>query len=201
MSNLSVPQPGGERAPRTRGVSAMVRALMFLLRLLRLTAILRSLMILSMHLLCCLSTQFHAIFSILHFPRRKKHFKSATTGVATKTMRNELNRLVNTVSDPNTKKVRVPLCLQYRICPGSLHGTSRHSTPKCNHSSSSSLATSQKKHRATSCTHHLITTYLASDHMLIPSSMCIVTGTASSHLLQIRLSHMTSYQKPRTPSL
>ncbi|CAL1707727.1 unnamed protein product [Somion occarium] len=32
------------------------------------------------------------------------HFKSATTGVATKTMRNELNRLVNTVSDSATKK-------------------------------------------------------------------------------------------------
>lgn len=36
-----------------------------------------------------------------------KHFKSATTGVATKTMRNELNRLVQTVSDPNTKRVRL----------------------------------------------------------------------------------------------
>lgn len=31
------------------------------------------------------------------------HFKSATTGVATKTMRNELNKLVNTVSNPATK--------------------------------------------------------------------------------------------------
>lgn len=37
--------------------------------------------------------------------RRKKHFKSATTGVATKTMRNELNRLVQTVHDPNQKRV------------------------------------------------------------------------------------------------
>jgi|SRR6267142_1662855 len=35
-----------------------------------------------------------------------KHFKSATTGVASKTMRNELNRLVQTVSDPDTKRVR-----------------------------------------------------------------------------------------------
>ncbi|KAI9509717.1 UTP-glucose-1-phosphate uridylyltransferase [Russula earlei] len=33
------------------------------------------------------------------------HFKSATTGVATKTMRNELNRLVQTVSDPKAKRV------------------------------------------------------------------------------------------------
>ena len=38
----------------------------------------------------------------------KQHFKSATTGVATKTMRNELNRLVNTVEgDPNKKKVNL----------------------------------------------------------------------------------------------
>ncbi|KAI0051814.1 UTP-glucose-1-phosphate uridylyltransferase [Auriscalpium vulgare] len=32
------------------------------------------------------------------------HFKSATTGVASKTMRNELNRLVQTVQDPAAKK-------------------------------------------------------------------------------------------------
>ncbi|TFY70984.1 hypothetical protein EVG20_g2008 [Dentipellis fragilis] len=43
-------------------------------------------------------------FRRLRFPRRLKHFKSATTGVATKTMRNELNRLVQTVQDPNTKR-------------------------------------------------------------------------------------------------
>ncbi|THH19941.1 hypothetical protein EW146_g1313 [Bondarzewia mesenterica] len=36
--------------------------------------------------------------------RRIKHFKSATTGVATKTMRNELNRLVQTVQDPLQKR-------------------------------------------------------------------------------------------------
>ncbi|RPD63993.1 UTP-glucose-1-phosphate uridylyltransferase [Lentinus tigrinus ALCF2SS1-6] len=36
--------------------------------------------------------------------KRKQHFKSATTGVATKNMRNELNRLVNTVADPQTRK-------------------------------------------------------------------------------------------------
>ncbi|VDC01631.1 unnamed protein product [Peniophora sp. CBMAI 1063] len=32
------------------------------------------------------------------------HFKSATTGVATKAMRNELNRLVQSIPDPETKK-------------------------------------------------------------------------------------------------
>lgn len=48
--------------------------------------------------------QLTATFHLFHI-RRKKHFKSATTGVATKNMRNELNRLVNTVTDTSTKKV------------------------------------------------------------------------------------------------
>ena len=39
-------------------------------------------------------------------PKRKQQFKSATTGVASKNMRNEINRLVNTVADPQTRKVR-----------------------------------------------------------------------------------------------
>lgn len=47
------------------------------------------------------------LISALLNRRRKQHFKSATTGVATKTMRNELNRLVNTVADPATRKVWV----------------------------------------------------------------------------------------------
>lgn len=33
-------------------------------------------------------------------------FKTATTGVAAKAMRNEISRLVSTVDDPQTKKVR-----------------------------------------------------------------------------------------------
>lgn len=41
----------------------------------------------------------------IYYFSRKKHFKSATTGVATKTMRNELNRLVQTVQDPAQKRV------------------------------------------------------------------------------------------------
>ena len=49
-----------------------------------------------------------ASFRILwHFHHRKQHFKTATTGVATKNMRNELNRLVNTVPDPKARKVSV----------------------------------------------------------------------------------------------
>ena len=38
-------------------------------------------------------------------------FKTATTGVAAKAMRNEISRLVATVEDPATKKV----CLVYRF--------------------------------------------------------------------------------------
>ena len=36
-------------------------------------------------------------------------FKTSTTGVAAKAMRNELSALVNTVRDSDTKKVRSPL--------------------------------------------------------------------------------------------
>ena len=50
-----------------------------------------------------LTASFRILWRFYH--HRKQHFKTATTGVATKNMRNELNRLVNTVSDPNTKKV------------------------------------------------------------------------------------------------
>jgi hypothetical protein len=46
------------------------------------------------------------LFKYRRFPRRK-HFKSATTGVATKSMRNELNRLVHTMSEPANKKVSI----------------------------------------------------------------------------------------------
>lgn len=57
------------------------------------------------------------LISALLNRRRKQHFKSATTGVATKTMRNELNRLVNTVADPATRKVRVDsLSSQMKRC-------------------------------------------------------------------------------------
>ena len=38
-------------------------------------------------------------------------FKTATTGVAAKSMRNEISRLVSTVGDPATKKV----CLHRRL--------------------------------------------------------------------------------------
>jgi ribosomal protein L6P/L9E len=62
------------------------------------------------------------IFSLLHFPTFSiiilayssrvscfilQDFRSATTGVAAKTMRNELNNMVNGVSDPSAKKVRL----------------------------------------------------------------------------------------------
>ncbi|KAA1472840.1 UTP-glucose-1-phosphate uridylyltransferase [Dentipellis sp. KUC8613] len=92
MSNLLPPQVTSTgKQPRTRGVSAMVRSppaqspLSFFL----------SLMI---HLITPVR------FRRIRLSRRLKHFKSATTGVATKTMRNELNRLVQTVQDPNTKR-------------------------------------------------------------------------------------------------
>ena len=81
-----------------------------------------------------------------------KHFKSATTGVATKTMRNELNKLVQTVSDRDTK----------RVCPSALpiHSRSllidiplwsRCSTRRCNPSSTSLRAISPRRPNAKNC--------------------------------------------------
>ena len=60
----------------------------------------------SFHLSQLLTNFFNCVlFSMYRIFWTPKHFKSATTGVASKTMRNELNRLVQTVSDPNTKRV------------------------------------------------------------------------------------------------
>ena len=55
-------------------------------------------------------------------------FKTATTGVAAKAMRNEISRLVATVEDPQTKKVRSVVLL------GLDAHRHRPSTQKCNHS-------------------------------------------------------------------
>lgn len=79
MASLTTPTDIRTRSPRTRGVSNMVRVARSPLSLL---------------------TDCHTLL-----PRTEQHFKSATTGVATKTMRNELNRLVQTVSDPAAKRV------------------------------------------------------------------------------------------------
>jgi hypothetical protein len=51
------------------------------------------------------------LFVLSRLRRHHKDFKSATSGVHTKTMRNEINRLVNTVPDPLAKKVRIPTVL------------------------------------------------------------------------------------------
>ena len=42
-------------------------------------------------------------------------FKTATTGVAAKAMRNELSNLVKSVSDAQTKKVRYPSADLFRV--------------------------------------------------------------------------------------
>ena len=66
-------------------------------------------------------------------------FKTATTGVAAKAMRNEISGLVKTVSDPSTRKVRrVDATAADRA-----HIDRRHSTPRCSPSSTSLRATSQ----------------------------------------------------------
>src|SRR6266576_5756577 len=55
-------------------------------------------------------------------------FKTATTGVAAKSMRNEISRLVATVEDPQTKKVRSVVHLDM------LSYRRRLLTQRCNHS-------------------------------------------------------------------
>lgn len=66
-------------------------------------------------------------------------FKTATTGVAAKAMRNEISGLVKTVSDPSTRKVRrVDATRDSRA-----HIDRRLSTPRCSPSSTSLRATSQ----------------------------------------------------------
>lgn len=76
MASLTTPTEIRSRSPRVRGVSNMV---------------------------CVARNPLSLTDSLL--PRTEQHFKSATTGVATKSMRNELNRLVQTVSDPAAKRV------------------------------------------------------------------------------------------------
>lgn len=91
-----------DKTPRTRGVSAMV-----CVSTLPLPSSYPSIPF-TMLFIIFPDTVRDLLRSLLPSRRRKRkqHFKSATTGVATKNMRNELNRLVNTVSDPQTRKVR-----------------------------------------------------------------------------------------------
>jgi len=74
-------------------------------------------------------------------------FKTATTGVAAKAMRNELSRLVSTCED-DAKKVRPNL---QHTCSSFLMRSSLL-TPKCNRFSTSLPAISQNAQRAWTCT-------------------------------------------------
>lgn len=77
-------------------------------------------------------------------------FKTATTGVAAKAMRNELSNLVNTVKEPETKKVRPT----HRIYSRSRtdFASARLSTLKCNPFSIFSLVIFRNVQRARTCT-------------------------------------------------
>lgn len=74
-------------------------------------------------------------------------FKTATTGVAAKAMRNEISRIVSTVEDPATKKVRV--CLRFSAM-STLNGY-RHSTLKCKAFSTSLRVICPTEQRAKIC--------------------------------------------------
>ena len=86
-------------------------------------------------------------------------FKTATTGVAAKAMRNELSALVNTVQESETKKVCASLFYMRSLCIeiDAIASNSRHSTRRCSPSFTSSHVISPSAPVAKICTrpHHL----------------------------------------------
>lgn len=80
-------------------------------------------------------------------------FKAATTGVAAKAMRNELSTLVSTVSDPQTRKVRLAPVLYVQTDGRPII---RPSMPRCSHFSISSLAISPNAPSTSICKYRVI---------------------------------------------
>ena len=80
-------------------------------------------------------------------PAHTQDFKSATTGVAAKTMRNELNNMVNGVTDPEKKKVRHPQLAHI----SNVLAHPRSLKQRCSPSSSSSTVSSPSVPRVRSC--------------------------------------------------
>jgi hypothetical protein len=78
-------------------------------------------------------------------------FKTATTGVAAKAMRNEIAKLVASVEDPQSRKVRAG-CYIWRIPLLTMPCPRRTSTLRCSLSSTYSHATSPTARRASRCT-------------------------------------------------
>ena len=69
-------------------------------------------------------------------------FKTATTGVAAKAMRNEISNLVRSVSDPATKKVYSPSPPLHPTSNSLIASDHRRSTQRCSRSFTSSHVTS-----------------------------------------------------------
>ena len=110
-------------------------------------------------------------------------FKTATTGVAAKSMRNELSRLVSTIDDPVAKKVHFPNLLSVLSNPP----LSRLSIPKCNTFFTSSLVTSQSVLKMLICTS-------ISSRLILFYSNHPVTGTVSNLQLKTRSFPMPTFQ-------
>ena len=110
-------------------------------------------------------------------------FKTATTGVAAKSMRNELSRLVSTIDDPVAKKVHLP----YMPSVLSNSHLSRLSIRKCSTFSTSLLATSQSGLKVSICTS--TSSQLISFHSHHP-----VTGTVLNLQLKTRSFPMPTFQ-------
>ena len=111
-------------------------------------------------------------------------FKTATTGVAAKAMRNEISRIVGTVEDPATKKVcPIHPPLTY---PSFEHR--RHSIPRCRPFFTSSPGISRNVLRALICQYFLFRSTALNPHVY---RLFLVTGIASNLLPRTRLFPMT----------
>ena len=144
-------------------------------------------------------TIYHAFFrSLLRYPRRRKpkqHFKSATTGVATKNMRNEIMRLVNTVSDPVTRKVRKLRWLPFPCCPDC--DLQAFDTEMQSFFYLFTRYLAEKAESKELCVHCVINLALAS--VQLTQSRSLVCGIASSLLLPTKSSRTMTSPLPPTP--
>ena len=116
-------------------------------------------------------------------------FKTATTGISAKAMRNDLSHLVGTVEDPATKKVQI--CLLYCYEPQPHKYSLRHSTQRCSPFSIFSRVIFPSAQRVKICesllalTASILTWY-------------IVTGIVLNHLPQTRSYPTTHFPNPLT---
>jgi hypothetical protein len=115
-------------------------------------------------------------------------FRTATTGVIGKATRNELSQLVNTVQDPQTRRVSFipPVLIFFHI-----HLHLRRSIQKCSPFSISLLAILLSVPRLTNCQSNLVVFTLV-------LTFFTGSGSTSSHLRMTRSYLIAPFRSPRT---